>query len=155
MNHLKETTRLAREQRFAYKIRQALNESADALPADKLEQLAAARKAALRAHVHQPVAERLIQPVLLNQGQHLATLSGGAHSPMYWGRMGLALSALLLVAAALISVFDTEQQQRIDELADVDTGVLSDELPISIYADHGFNAYLKQIQATTNAAVNP
>jgi hypothetical protein len=61
---------------------------------------------------------------------------------MSWlGRMGLAVPVLALVAG-LISIYQFEQQQRINDTAEIDAGVLSDELPLSAYLDHGFNAYL-------------
>ena len=37
-----------------------------------------------------------------------------------------------------------EQQERIADLAEIDAAVLSDELPLDAYLDHGFNAYLSQ-----------
>ncbi|CAJ2906328.1 transmembrane protein [Burkholderia pseudomallei] len=32
--------------------------------------------------------------------------------------------------------------QRTAELADIDAAMLSDDLPLTAYLDHGFNAYL-------------
>jgi len=34
-----------------------------------------------------------------------------------------------------------EDQQRTAELADIDAAMLSDNLPLDAYLDHGFNAY--------------
>jgi hypothetical protein len=46
-----------------------------------------------------------------------------------------------------MSIFEYEQQERISDLAEIDALVLSDELPLSAYLDHGFNAYLaKQVE---------
>ena len=42
----------------------------------------------------------------------------------------------------MIGVYQYEQKQRIAELAELDAALLSDELPLSAYLDHGFNAYL-------------
>lgn len=141
MNHLTASTRAAAEQRFAYKIRQALNESAGALPADILERLAAARKAALQNQ--KPESKRVeqwaVSPVLLAQGN-----TAGSGSPVSKTGLALVLAALLLTGAGLVSLFHVEQQRQIEETAEVETGVLVDELPISTYADHGFNAFLKQ-----------
>ena len=39
-------------------------------------------------------------------------------------------------------IYHHEQQRRIAEIAELDAAVLSDELPLSAYLDHGFNAYL-------------
>ncbi|CAG9188733.1 hypothetical protein BVI2075_1310016 [Burkholderia vietnamiensis] len=34
--------------------------------------------------------------------------------------------------------------QRTAELADIDAAMLSDDLPLNAYLDHGFNAYLSR-----------
>lgn len=57
--------------------------------------------------------------------------------------MGVAVPMLVLVAG-LAGIYQYEQQQRIADLAEIDAAVLSDELPLSAYLDHGFNAYLTQ-----------
>lgn len=129
------------ERRFAYHIRQALNESLADLAPETLERLATARKAALRAQkLSQPLRQPAWQPELARAG------SGGNDDEPRFGfaRVGLIFSALLVVGACLTGLYQFEQQQRIEELADMDTGVLTDDLPISAYADQGFNAYLKQ-----------
>ncbi len=131
----------AAERRFAHRVRQALNESAAALAPATLERLATARKAALRAQ-KQPEPRRVAawQP-----GFAHANAGRGDDAPRFgFARIGLVFSALLVVGACLTGLYQIEQQQRIEELADMDTAMLTDELPISAYADHGFNAFLKQ-----------
>ena len=129
------------ERRFAYRIRQALNESAADLAPATLERLAAARKVALRAQKHpEPRRVSAWQPELAR-----ASSGRGDDEPRFGlARIGLVFSALLVVGACLTGLYQFEQQRRIEELADMDTGVLTDDLPISAYADQGFNAYLKQ-----------
>jgi len=129
------------ERRFAYRIRQALNESAAALAPATLERLAMARKAALRAQ-KRPEPRR----VAAWQGE-LARVNAGRSedsSRSGFARIGLVFSALVVVGACLTGLYQFEQQRRIEELADMDAAVLTDDLPISAYADHGFNAFLKQ-----------
>ena len=121
---------------FAYRVRHALNEKLDDLPASTTDRLAAARKAAMaRKKPHVPV--RVTQ-------SELATAGGGFFSdPLSWlGRMRVAVPMLILVAG-MVGVYQYEEQQRIAELAELDAAVLSDELPLSAYLDHGFNAYLE------------
>ena len=117
---------------FAYKVRHALNEKLDNLPPSTTARLAAARQLAVarkKAHV----------PVLVLQ---LAGNTGGFFRPLSWlGKMGVAVP-LLALAAGLVGIYQAEQQQRLSELAELDAAVLSDELPLSAYLDHGFNAYL-------------
>lgn len=117
---------------FAYKVRHALNENLDNLPPSTTQRLAGARRLALaRKKAHVPVV--------------VARLAGNAGSffqPLSWlGKMGVAVP-LLALAAGLVGIYQAEQQQRISELAELDAAVLSDELPLSAYLDHGFNAYL-------------
>ena len=126
---------------FAYKVRHALNEQLDDLPASTTDRLAQARKMALarkKAHVDVPLSVRVAKT-------EMATAGGGMLSqPFAWlGRMGVALPLLLLVVG-LAGIYQYEQQERIADLAEIDAAVLSDELPLSAYLDHGFNAYLNQ-----------
>lgn len=127
----------AAEERFARRVRVALEESAAMLPAPTLARLALARKTALRAQ-RSPSVRRA--PV-----SQLATADGGERSSRFgFARAGLVVSAVLLVGACLAGLYQVEQDRRIQDLADVDSGVLNDDVPISAYADHGFNAFIKQ-----------
>ena len=125
---------------FAYKVRHALNEQLDDLPASTTERLAQARKMALarkKAHVDVPLSVRIAKT-------ETATAGGLLPQPFAWlGRMGVALPLLALVIG-LAGIYQYEQQERISDLAEIDAAVLSDELPLSAYLDHGFNAYLTQ-----------
>jgi hypothetical protein len=125
---------------FAYKVRHALNETLDDLPASTTDRLAQARKTALarkKAHVEVPLSVRVAKTELAGAGGLLS-------QPFSWlGRMGVALPLLALVIG-LAGIYQYEQQERIADLADIDAAVLSDELPLSAYLDHGFNAYLNQ-----------
>jgi len=125
---------------FAYKVRHALNEQLDDLPASTTDRLAQARKMALarkKAHVDVPISVRVAKA-------ELASAGGMLSRPFGWlGRMGMVLPLLALVGG-LAGIYQYEQQERIADLAEIDAAVLSDELPLSAYLDHGFNAYLTQ-----------
>jgi hypothetical protein len=125
------------ELHFAYKVRHALNENLENLPASTTEKLASARKIALsRKKKTSPLRALLPQTALAGEGGRIL------HGPLSWlGRMGLAVPLVALVAG-LIGIYQFEQEQRIKELAEIDAAVLSDELPLSAYVDDGFNAYL-------------
>jgi hypothetical protein len=118
---------------LAYKIRHALNDNLETLPASTTDRLAAARALALsRKKADAPVRKQARRPFFDIQ----AWLS-----PSGLGRVAVAVPLLALVGA-LAGVYQYEQQQRIAELAALDAAVLSDELPLTAYLDHGFNAYL-------------
>lgn len=121
---------------FAYKVRHALNENLEQMPKAQTDRLAQARKAALaRKKQDNQVRVSVRQQALVGGNRSLS-------EHMSWlGRMGMALPLLALVLG-LAGIYHVEEQQRIDEIADIDAAVLSDELPLSAYLDHGFNAYL-------------
>jgi hypothetical protein len=120
---------------FAYKVRHALNDNLDHLPASTVERLAAARQLAVsRKKAHAPV--RVAQ-------RALAGNIGAFFSFSALGRAGAVIPLLALVAG-LAGVYQYEQEQHIAEIAELDAAVLSDELPLTAYLDHGFNAYLAQ-----------
>ena len=125
------------ELHFAYRVRHALNENLENLPASTTEKLASARKIALsRKKKGSPL--RALLPQAVSAGESGQLFRG----PFSWlGRMGLAVPLVVLVAG-LIGIYQFEQEQRIEELAEIDAAVLADELPLSAYVDDGFNAYL-------------
>jgi len=121
---------------LAYKLRHALEENLDALPASTTERLAAVRALALsRKKADAPAAHKRRR--FLNIDFHFSGAS--------LGRLGVAIPLLALVVG-LGGLYQYDQQQRIAELAELDAAVLADELPLTAYLDHGFNAYLESQQ---------
>jgi hypothetical protein len=126
------------EERFAKRVIARLEVGLDELSGERLERLALSRKLALRAHKSaRPVFAALRRPAF-------ATAGASVSFPQGKGRVGLGIGLMAVVLACVFGIFQVEQQRRIEELADIDSALLSDDLPISAYADHGFNAYLKQ-----------
>jgi hypothetical protein len=131
----------AAEDEFARRLCARLDEGLGQLDDKQLDRLSFARKLALRAqHAPEPRSAAFARPALALAGR---SLSFGGKSPG-GGRIGLSLGVIAVVCVCLLGIFQVEQQRRIEELADIDSALLSDELPISAYADHGFDAYLKQ-----------
>lgn len=127
----------AKELNFAYKVRHALNENLDNLPSNTTTKLAQARAKALAAKKNDaPVHVRVSQAAIAGQ------IGDFFSEPLSWfRRLSLAVPAIVL-AAGLFGIYHLEQQQRISDTAELDALVLADELPLSAYLDHGFNAYL-------------
>jgi len=125
------------ETNFAYKVRHALNENLDNLPTSSVNRLASARKIAL---THKKAESSLR---IFATSRAVASHVGNFFSePLSWlGRLGIAVP-LLAGALLVVGLYQYEQQQRISEMAEIDADVLSDDLPLSAYLDHGFNAYL-------------
>jgi sterol desaturase/sphingolipid hydroxylase (fatty acid hydroxylase superfamily) len=118
---------------LAYRIRHALNEHLDALPASTTERLAAARaRAVAHKKADAALARRQRRPFF------------NIHAMLSMDGLGRVAVAVPLLAAVfgLAGLYQFEQQQRIAELAELDAAVLSDELPLTAYLDHGFNAYV-------------
>ena len=122
---------------LAYKIRHALDEQLDTLPASTTDRLAAARAAALARKKPEPVRKTGLAGMAARFG---ALLSGPATS-----RLAIAVPLLALVIG-FGGVYQHEQQKQIAELAELDAAVLADELPLTAYLDPGFNAYLESQQ---------
>ncbi|GIZ52446.1 DUF3619 family protein [Noviherbaspirillum aridicola] len=123
---------------FAYKIRHALNENLDSIPAPAAVRLAAARRLALSRRKPDAGARVLAWLPLP------VTARGFASRPHPWlAAAGAALPVLALVAG-LAGIFHFEEQRRIDEIAEIDAEVLADDLPLSAYLDNGFHTFLSQ-----------
>jgi hypothetical protein len=125
------------ELKFAYKVRHALNENIDYLPASTREKLAFARKIAVsRKKKDSPLR-------IFASRTAIAGHAGRFFSePLSWiGRMGLVVP-LLVLAVGLTGIYQFEQERRIMDTAEMDAEMLADELPLSAYLDRGFNAYL-------------
>jgi hypothetical protein len=127
-----------KEINFAYKVRHALDETLENLPASSLDRLASARNIALSRKKEEPVARR----VPVSRQRYAGLIGKYFGEPLSWMvRIGIA-TPLLLGLVLFVSIYQYEQQQRLDEIAEMDAAVLADELPLSAYLDHGFNAYL-------------
>jgi len=131
-----------KELQFAYKVKLALDANLDGLSGDQLQHLAAARRVAV-ARKKKPVAVRNPQSALvLALGGNSDNASSSA-KPSWWNRLGVVVP--LLAGIILLSgIYQHENAKHVAELAEIDAAVLSDELPLSAYLDHGFNAFLAE-----------
>ncbi len=128
MNH-------SEELEFAYKVRRALDQRSAALPPAAAARLAAARRQALSQRKQEAPAAL---PLAAAAGAALRQLP--PHGS-WLQRLGVA-APLLAGLLLFVGLYQYEQQSHINELADLDAAVLADDLPLSAYADHGFNAFL-------------
>ena len=71
-----------------------------------------------------------------------ATLTGD-ESMSLWHRIASVLPILAL-AAGLVLIHSIQNEQRANEVAEVDAALLTDDLPPAAYADPGFIQFLKQ-----------
>ncbi len=120
------------EQQITYRIKQLLNRGLDLDPG-KLARLKAAREAAL---ARQRVGSRI--PVLA-WADNVIGKSGGPSALI--PRVLLPTAVLIL---GLIAINQWRDSQLAAEIEEIDTAVLTSDLPIDAYLDKGFDAWLKR-----------
>jgi hypothetical protein len=120
------------EQQTAYRIRQLLNRGLD-LDAGRLARLKAARERAL-------ARQRVTAPVfVLAWADNVMGRFGGPVSLI--PRMLLPMAVLVL---GLTAVNQWRDSQNAAEIEEIDTAVLTGDLPLDAYLDKGFDAWLKR-----------
>ncbi len=140
------------EQQIAQRLRIVLDESTERLPYRVTHRLHSARQAAL---ARMPRTEAPAAAQVQVHAVHLAFAGAGAGAgalavssgpqdgaPLWW-RAAFAVVPALVVAIGLLAISAWTEDDAADEMADVDLAVLTDDLPISAYADRGFGVYLK------------
>lgn len=128
------------EDTFGKRITTRLAESEDQLPHDITERLRAARVQAVEKR-----KQVLMQsPTVLFPHDHSGSLTlgeAGGHSS-WWNKLGAA-GLLLVLAAGLMIINVIQDDMGAQELADIDTAILTDDLPPAAYVDAGFAQFLK------------
>jgi hypothetical protein len=114
------------ELKFGNKIRQALNHGAENIDAKTAARLFEARQAALGRH-------RVAGFALAGSGRL------GAHALFAYGRTLVAAFALVL---GVVSSYYWNHFEQAAENEEVDSALLSDDLPPAAYLDKGFQAWL-------------
>ncbi|HEY1997852.1 DUF3619 family protein [Paraburkholderia sp.] len=133
-----------KELEFARQVRRALDENAASLSPATVDRLAVARRAALARKKPEPVTAPVFVPALAGAGglsMPQVELPSRRRSPLRRFALAWPLAALVV---SLVAIAYWEDQQRTAELADIDAAMLSDDLPLNAYLDHGFNAYLSR-----------
>jgi hypothetical protein len=120
------------ELHFASRIRQILNQGTASIGATTTQKLKIARETALARQRPEPATvERWADNVL-----------GSGWS---WGRLSarVVLPTVLLVVAAF-GIYRWQENQRLAEVVEIDSQLLTDDLPIDAYLDRGFQNWLKK-----------
>ena len=127
------------QERFALKLAARLSEGSADLSYDISERLRAARA--------QAVAKRKISKLqtanaVTANGQSAALTWGGADGIGFWGRLGAVLPLIALIVG-LLSINAIQNDNRAKEVAEVDSALLIDDLPLAAFSDPGFLQFLK------------
>jgi hypothetical protein len=123
------------ELNFARKIRQALDAGTEAVAPHRLQRLMSARERALKVQ-RQPAAHSGFARV----GNAAAMFMDTEALSRYW----LPLGVLLIGLAAMIQWQSDQPTMTVAEAEEIDSALLTSELPINAYLDRGFDAWLKR-----------
>jgi len=122
------------EQHFGNKVRHLLNQGLELDPA-KRERLRAAREQALERQRPEP------EPALRWATNVLGTFDG-------WRSLSTrVLLPLAVLAIAVSGIYSWQEKRRVAELVEIDSQLLTDDLPIDAYLDRGFQNWLKKTAA--------
>jgi hypothetical protein len=117
------------------RISRLLDEGAEGLAPESRERLAAARRQALARH--QEVTTRA--PAWMPEWA--GSLSRFTEQSVLGVRYVIPFAALVL---GLMGVVYMHSGTVSSEIADIDAGLLTDDLPINAYLDQGFDSWLKR-----------
>lgn len=131
--------------RIARRITARLGDSEALLPYDITERLRAGRERALSVRRR----ELRAAPVQATQAQGATmTLGSGDEGGTWWRALISAVPVLALIIGLVVVNVQTDQI-GLTEVAEVDTALLTDDLPPAAYADPGFIQYLKTSATNT------
>lgn len=167
---LNDAQREALQARFALRVTARLNEGSQGLPHDITERLRIAREQAVEAARNARLGVAAVGEVAVEVTPVVATAVAGVGTqgtavlggwneagharqpgrgrrlddgPLSWGwRLATALPVLALVAGLWL-VHAYHDQEKTEAAADIDTAILTDELPPDAYADPGFEEFLR------------
>ncbi len=126
------------QDRFGLRVTARLSDAADELPYDISERLRAARMQALGKR--KVSATRTATSVTVSGSA--ATLTFGSEH-LSWGNRIVAALPLLVLVLGLVAISVIQNDNRDNELAEIDAALLTDDLPPTAYADPGFAQFVK------------
>jgi hypothetical protein len=139
MNHSQQNRTDILQDRYGLKTASHLSAGAADLPYDISERLRAARAQAVAVR---KIAKVQTAPVAASTSAGSTLTWGSDESFGLWRRIGSVLPLIALVAGLLV-INSMQSDSRVRELAEVDSALLTDDLPPDAYADPGFVQFLK------------
>jgi len=112
-----------------------LRRGSQSLPASIKDRLYSARLKALS--VQKPEKIGVLQPALVHSTANWSLGSGSL-----WGNLGW-VAPLAVLIFGLIGIAQWQQESRINDIAELDVALLTDDVPPDAYADSGFLGFLK------------
>ncbi|MDB5742637.1 MAG: putative transrane protein [Polaromonas sp.] len=127
------------QDRFAIKTVSYLSSGSADLPYDISERLRAARAQAIS---QRKITKTQTASSVISTGGSAALTWDADEGLSWWGRIGSVLPLIALVVG-LLAINSLQNDNRAQELAEVDSALLTDELPPAAFADPGFVQFLK------------
>ncbi len=146
------------EAEFAYRIRQALDEGADALDYPVRMRLQKARRAAIDRIVARQTApsESTWVWVPALQGDGTAGATGGPESrASAWAWHAGWILPIVALALGILGIQRWQSERMIARTADIDLSLLLDDTPIATLAHQGFGEYLRRNRQTPIPEIAP
>lgn len=126
---------------FGLRIAARLNSASLELPHDISERLRAARTRAVAARL-KPQTRLQTSTAAIHQNGAALLNFGGDEGLNIWSRLASLLPLIALIAG-LALIQNIMDDDRANELAEIDSALLVDDLPPAAYADPGFLQFLK------------
>jgi hypothetical protein len=127
------------QDRLGLRIAARLSDATHELPHDISERLRASRVQALAKR--KTSVTQTATSIALSGGAAVLTFGNERFSG--WDRLASVVTLLALVIG-LIAINMIQNENRANEIAEIDTALLMDDLPPLAYADDGFAHFLKQ-----------
>lgn len=138
MTKMSMNANLSAQDRYGRQVAACLDASAAELPHDISERLRVARLQAMDKY--RAVQSRVAAPQPLGGG--VAALGPGEGEGGWWPRL-ISLIPLMAMLAGLAAIQILGADQIAQDLAEIDSAILADDLPPDAYADPGFAQFLK------------
>jgi hypothetical protein len=138
VKHLDETLSPVQADEFGRASAALLSQGAQSLPANIKDRLYEARKKALAAR--KPEKVRVKSPALA--GTSGIWTGSFKSSSNLWDTLSW-VAPLVVLVFGLIGIAQWQNESRINDIAEVDAALLTDDVPPDAYADSGFMAFLK------------
>ncbi len=127
------------QDRFALKAVAYLSIGTANLPHDISERLRAARTQALSKR---KIAKIQTAGRSVSMGGSAALTWGSSDGLGFWGRIGSVMPLIALVVG-MLTINSVQNDNRAQEIAEVDAALLTDDLPPAAFSDPGFLQFLK------------
>ena len=139
-NSLKNRTEILQD-RFALKATSYLSAGTSEIPYDISERLRAARNQAVSKR--KIVKLQTAGSVQHNGASGTLTLGSDKGNGLSWWTRAGSFVPLVTLVFGLLVINSVQNENRAQELAEVDSALLTDELPPAAFADPGFVQFLK------------